>query len=106
MTCFGIHVEMRAVRLQHVEGQLPLRGGVCVGGPHLSHRADAVHVLLHRSKVDGLGKLRSVVINVQDLQEDVGPGQQRLRPQIADEDGEPVVRRLLAVQNLRCTNHT
>lgn len=99
-TCLGIHVEIRAVRLQHVEGQFSLRGGVRICGRHLSNGADAVHVLRHRRKVDRQGKLWSVVVDVQDLQEDVGPRQQRLRSQISDEDSQPVVRPLLTVQNL------
>lgn len=105
-TCFGIHIKIGALGFQHVEGQLSLRGGVRVRGRHPRHRADAVHVLLHRSKVDGLGKLWGVVIHVQDPQIDVGPGQQRLCSQVADQHGEPVVRHLLTVQNLCRRDHT
>lgn len=105
LTCLGIHTKIGAVGLRQAEGQLSLRGGVCVCGRHLSNGADVVQVLRHRSKVDGLAELRGVVVDVQDLQEDVGPRQQRLRSQVRDEDGEPVVRRLLTVQRLRCTDH-
>lgn len=106
ITCFVIHIEVRAMRFQHLEGELPLGGSVHVCGRHLDDGLDLVHVLLHGSEVHRLRELRSVVVNVQDLQEDVSPGCQGLRPQISDIDGKPVVRRRLAVQRLCCTDHT
>lgn len=106
ITCLWIHVKKRPLRFWHLEGQLPLRGRVHVCGQHLEDGPGRVHVLLHGREVHRLGKLWSVIVNVQDLQEDVSPGDQRLRPQIGDVHREPVVRRCLAVQSRCCTNHT
>lgn len=106
ITCFGIHIEVRPMRFQHLEGKLPLRGSVHVCGRHLNDGLDLVHVLLDGRKIHWLRKFWSIIVNVQDLQEDVSPGDQRLSPQISDVDRKPVVRHHLTVQRLCCTNHT
>lgn len=106
ITCLGIHIEVRAVRFQHLEGKLPLRGSVRVCGWNLDDWLDLLHVLLHGRKIHRLRELWSIVIDIQDLQEHVSPGCQGFRPQISDVDREPVVRRRLAVQRLCRTDHT
>lgn len=106
LTRLGVHVEERPVSFRHPVGQLPLGGRVGVRGLHLDDGPDRAQVLRDGREIHRLGELRGVVVDVQDVQEDVGPGGQRLRPQVGGVHGEPVVRPRLAVQRLRRADHT
>lgn len=106
ITCFEIHIKVGAMRLQHLVGKLPVRGSVCICGQHLDDGLDLVHVLLDRGEIHRLRELWSIIVNVQDLQKHVSPGDQRFSAQISDIDRKPVVRHCLSVQCLCCTNHT
>ncbi len=79
------------MRFRHLKGKFPFRGSVLVCGRHLNNGFHLIHVFRDGSEIHRLRKFWSVIVNIQDLNEDVCPRNQRLRPQISDVDRKPVV---------------
>lgn len=98
LTCFAINIKVSPLRLCNVEWKLPLRGRVSIRGSHQDDGGDGFHVLRDRREVDGLGKLRSVVVDVQHIHINMRPGGPGLSTKVGGHNGEPVVGNFFSIQ--------